>query len=370
MKIMTKHVPRPMHRLFLFAAIALAAAASADAAHAAERNAPRYAIAIHGGAGGWENLSPEKRADMTADLEQALATGRDILANGGSSLDAVERTVRMLEDSPHFNAGRGATFTATGQHQLDASIMNGADRSAGAVAGVMSVKNPISLARRVMTDTKHVLLARDGAEAFARGIGAETVAPDYFWTEQTRQEFEDAKAKANAEPAKPAAGEAKKAAAINAPHHYGTVGCVALDVHGNLAAGTSTGGLAMKKFGRIGDSPIIGAGTYADNETCAISGTGVGELFIRNAVCYDVAARMRYAGESLAQAAAVQIEERLPRETAGLIALDAAGTIVADFNTRAMPRGMADSTGRFEIAIEPAAPAADAAANSAAESDE
>ena len=311
----------------------------------------KYAIAIHGGAGGWADLTPEARKGIEQALEKSLTVGREILAKGGSSLDAVEQSVRVLEDSPYFNSGHGATYTATGEHQLDASIMNGADHTAGAVAGVSTVKNPVSLARRVMTDTKHVLLAGDGAEKFAREVGAEIVSPDYFWTDRTRAEYEKAKAKAEAE----ARGEGTKpkTSQLAAPDHYGTVGCVALDTHGNLAAATSTGGLAMKKYGRIGDSPIIGAGTYADNETCAISGTGVGELFIRNAVCYDVAARMRYAGKPLAEAALVQIRERLPKETAGLIAVDGEGKIVAEFNTNAMPRGMADSTGRFEVAIEP-----------------
>lgn len=348
---MTKNVFFTGKLIVAAAAILIAGGKFEPAAQAADSEAPRYAIAIHGGAGGWEKLSPEKRAEMLADLEKALAAGRDILAKGGSSLDAVEQAVRILEDAPHFNAGRGATFTATGQHQLDASIMNGADFSAGAVAGVMTVKNPISLARRVMTDTKHVLLARDGADSFAKEAGVELVSPDYFWTDDTRREFE--KAKAEAEATKKTTEDGKKTSAVQRPDHYGTVGCVALDMHGNLAAATSTGGLSMKKFGRVGDSPIIGAGTYADNGTCAISGTGVGELFIRNAVCYDVSARMRYARATLAEAAAVQIDERLPKETAGLIAVNAAGEIVAFFNTAAMPRGTADSSGRFEVAIEP-----------------
>jgi beta-aspartyl-peptidase (threonine type) len=311
-----------------------------------------YAIAIHGGAGGWADLTPETRKGIEQALEKSLTVGRDILAKGGSSLDAVEQSVRVLEDSPYFNSGHGATYTATGEHQLDASIMNGADHTAGAVAGVSTVKNPISLARRVMSDTKHVLLAGDGAEKFAREVGVEIVSPDYFWTDRTRAEYEKAKAKAEAEAR--GEGEKPKTSQLVTPDHYGTVGCVALDTHGNLAAATSTGGLAMKKYGRIGDSPIIGAGTYADNETCAISGTGVGELFIRNAVCYDVAARMRYADASLTDAAIVQVRERLPEETAGLIAVDGEGNVVAEFNTKAMPRGMADSTGRFEVFIESA----------------
>lgn len=366
MKIMTKNVSCAMKPLVIAAATLVLGWQCQLAAEAADADPPRYAIAVHGGAGGWANLSPEKRAEMLADLEKALGAGRDILAKGGSSLDAVEQAVRVLEDAPHFNAGRGATFTATGQHQLDASIMNGADHSAGAVASVMTVKNPISLARRVMTDTKHVLLAGDGAEKFAREIGVVIIPPDYFWTDHTQQEYQKAKAEAQEK----AAGGEKKVSAVNAPHHYGTVGCVALDTHGNLAAATSTGGLAMKKYGRIGDSPIIGAGTYADNETCAISGTGVGELFIRNAVCYDVAARMRYAGVTLTEAAAVQINERLPKKTAGLIAVNAVGEIVADFNTAAMPRGIADSSGRFEVAIEPDAASGDGASATAEKKEE
>jgi L-asparaginase / beta-aspartyl-peptidase len=333
----------------------LAAPAGSDRPPTADSGNATYAIAVHGGAGGWANLTPEQRSAIAESLTQSLTTGRDLLAKGGASVDAVEQAVRILEDAPHFNAGKGATFTATGVHQLDASIMNGADLSAGAVAGVTTVKNPISLARRVMTDTKHVLLAGDGAEAFAREVGVETVPPDYFWTDRTREEYEKAKAKESADASgrRSRAAAGRSADASERPDHYGTVGCVALDIHGNVAAATSTGGLAMKKYGRIGDAPIIGAGTYADNDTCAISGTGVGELFIRNAVCYDVASRMRYANASLAEAAAVQIERRLPKDTAGLIALNKQGEVVMLFNTAAMPRGIADSHGRLEVSIDP-----------------
>jgi beta-aspartyl-peptidase (threonine type) len=223
--------------------------------------------------------------------------------------------------------------------------MRGEDLAAGAVAAVSIVKNPISLARRVMTDTKHVLLTGEGAHAFAREVGAELVSPDYFWTEKTRAEWKAAQSP------QPEARQSSRSPADEVDH-YGTVGCVALDQHGNLAAGTSTGGLKMKQFGRVGDSPIIGAGTYADNGTCAVSGTGVGELFIRNAVAYDIAARIRYQGASVKDAVQIQIDKRLPKETAGLIALSPTGEIVAAFNTAAMPRGMADSSGRLEIQIE------------------
>lgn len=305
-----------------------------------------YAIAIHGGAGPWANRSAEETAAIRAAIEQALRHGRDLLARGGTSLDAVEQTIRALEDSPLFNAGKGATFTAAGTHQLDASIMRGADRAAGAVAAVGIVKNPILLARRVMTDTKHVLLTGEGAHEFARQIGAELVPPEYFWTDKTRAEWNEAQM--------PPAEQRQSCLPLSLPEpdHFGTVGCVAVDSHGNLAAGTSTGGLKMKRFGRVGDSPIVGAGTYADNQTCAVSCTGVGELFIRNAVAYDIAARIRYQGATLRQAALVQVEERLPAESAGLIALSPQGEIVSAFNTAAMPRGVADSRGRFEVRIE------------------
>jgi beta-aspartyl-peptidase (threonine type) len=315
--------------------------------HAAEPDGQlTFAIAIHGGAGPWANRTTEETAAIRQALDEALRRGRDLLASGGTSLDAVEQVIRYLEDSPIFNAGKGATFTAAGNHQLDASIMRGEDLAAGAVAAVSVVKNPISLARRVMTDTKHVLLTGDGAHEFARQVGAELVPPDYFWTEKTRAEWRAAQA--------PKADERQSSRFQPAGEvdHYGTVGCVALDQHGNLAAGTSTGGLKMKQFGRVGDSPIIGAGTYADNQACAVSCTGVGELFIRNAVAYDIAARIRYQNASLHDAAQIQVDKRLPAETAGLIALGPTGEIVAAFNTAAMPRGMADSSGRFEIQIE------------------
>jgi beta-aspartyl-peptidase (threonine type) len=305
-----------------------------------------FAVAVHGGAGPWANRTAEETAAIRQTLQQALQLGRDVLAKGGAGLDAVEQTIRYLEDSPLFNAGKGATFTANGKHQLDASIMRGEDLAAGAVASVSVVKNPISLARRVMTDTKHVLLAGPGADDFAREIGAEVVPADYFWTDKTRAEWQAAQ-KASAQQ-----NQSSRVPYVNDADHYGTVGCVALDQNGNLAAGTSTGGLKMKQFGRVGDSPIIGAGTYADNNACAVSCTGVGELFIRNAVAYDIAARIRYQGARLKDAAQIQVEKRLPAVTAGLIALSPTGEIVAAFNTAAMPRGMADSTGRFEIHIE------------------
>jgi beta-aspartyl-peptidase (threonine type) len=336
---------RPTHSLIV--ALSLGLGMADGIVNAAEPNQRlTFAIAVHGGAGPWPNRAAEETATIRKTLEDALRQGRDVLSGGGASIDAVEQTIRYLEDSPLFNAGKGATFTAAGSHQLDASIMRGDDLAAGAVAAVSIVKNPISLARRVMTDTKHVLLAGDGADDFAREIGAELVPPEYFWTEKTRSEWRAAQSP------KPDDRQSGGSDRPDKPDHYGTVGCVALDQNGNLAAGTSTGGLKMKRFGRVGDSPIIGAGTYADNRSCAVSGTGVGELFIRNAVAYDIAARIRYQQATLTDAVRIQIDKRLPAETAGLIALGPTGEIVAAFNTAAMPRGMADSSGRFEIHIE------------------
>jgi L-asparaginase / beta-aspartyl-peptidase len=296
-----------------------------------------YAIAVHGGAGSWADVSEEERGLMEEDLRRALVAGRDVLAAGGSSLDAVEKVIASLEDSPYFNAGRGATFNADGRHELDAAIMDGRNLSCGAVAAVTVAKNPIKLACRVMTDTKHVLLVGAGADAFAESSGAERVAPDYFWTARQRARREKFLERSAAPPA----------------DHHGTVGCVALDRQGNLAAGTSTGGLEGKRPGRVGDSPLIGAGTYADNATCAVSCTGVGEEFIRRAVAYDIAARMKYGAVTLEEAVVAQFEERLQPNDGGLIALNAAGEITIRFNTRAMARALADSTGRCEAIIGP-----------------
>jgi beta-aspartyl-peptidase (threonine type) len=349
-----------LHRAGWLAAAAVALAPVAPLAPGQEAAAekPRYAIVIHGGAGPWAKRTPEETAAIEKALEAALRRGQSMLAEGGDSLDAVEQTIRVLEDAPEFNAGKGATYTADGKHQLDASIMRGEDRAAGAVAAITVAKNPISVARRVMTDTRHVLLAADGADAFARQIGAELVPPDYFWTDKTRAEYEAKRKEAELKETQPKEqGAARRLAPAEAVDHYGTVGCVALDQQGNLAAGTSTGGLSMKQFGRVGDSPIVGAGTYADNDSCAVSGTGVGELFIRSAVAYDVGARMRYRGASFEEAMRVQVDERLPAETAGLIGLSASGEALAVFNTAAMPRGVADSSGRFEVRIERDEPA-------------
>jgi beta-aspartyl-peptidase (threonine type) len=313
-------------------------------AMAAERpmNALEFAIAIHGGAG----IEPDKLTNAEKQqyhdaLAGALKIGSKILADRGTALDAVEQTVRVMEDDPLFNAGRGAVFNSAGQHELDASIMDGSNRQGGGVAGIMTIKNPISLARLVMTETPHVLLIGAGAESFAdemRGKAQiERVPNSYFSTEERRKQWLEAVEKD------------KKSRAAQATK--GTVGCVALDKHGNLAAGTSTGGLTNKKWGRAGDSPILGAGTYADNATCAVSCTGTGEYFIRNSIAFHVSALMAYKDLSLDDAVRFVIDKVLEPDTGGLIAVDRAGRISMQFNTAGMSRAATDSSGRVEIKL-------------------
>jgi beta-aspartyl-peptidase (threonine type) len=292
-----------------------------------------WAIAIHGGAGSSpENFTRQKNQIRYDGIKAALQIGADALKAGDAGLDVVEKVLRNLEDNPTFNAGKGAVFNAVGKHELDASIMNGADLSCGAVAGVSIVKNPISLARLVMTETKHVLLSSDGADTFARQQGVKLVENSYFDTPAKRRSY-----------------ERKKSASASTPDYFGTVGCVVLDRKGNLAAGTSTGGLTGKKYGRIGDSPIIGAGTYADNATCAVSCTGVGEQFIRHAVAYDISARMKYGNETVDQAVKNVLTKTLQPGWGGVIAIDRYGNTTLEFNTKGMARGAADSTGKFRV---------------------
>lgn len=303
---------------------------------------PEFAIAIHGGAGVEpEELTVDEKRRYHDALAKALEIGRQILAAGGTSLDAVEQTLRVMEDDPLFNAGRGAVFNSAGGHELDASIMDGSNRQGGGVAGVTTVKNPISLARLVMTETPHVLLMGAGAERFAdemRGKPAiERVPNSYFSTDERREQWQEAVDRE----------KKKRAAQIN----KGTVGCVTLDKHGNLAAGTSTGGLTNKKWGRAGDSPILGAGTYADNAACAISCTGTGEYFIRNSAAFHVAALMAYKGLPLDEAVRYVIEKVLEPDTGGLIAVDHLGHISMQFNTAGMARAATDSTGKVEIKL-------------------
>jgi beta-aspartyl-peptidase (threonine type) len=297
----------------------------------------RFALAIHGGTiGGSRPIEDRERTAAQETLSRALEIGRAILEKDGASLDAVEQVIRFLEDDPVFNAGKGAVFNAAGAHELDASIMEGKTKRCGAVASVRTVKNPISLARLVMTQTRHVLLAGDGAEQFATEMKVDRVENRSFSTPARREEWERVRARA-----------------ADKQRTQGTVGCVALDKHGNLAAGTSTGGLTNKMFGRIGDSPIIGAGTYADNATCAVSCTGTGEEFIRIAVAYDISAQMAYQQKSLAAAVESVIHEKLARGIGGLIAVDHDGNIAMKFNTPGMARAATDSSGKKEVEFGP-----------------
>ena len=284
-----------------------------------KKETPDFAIAIHGGAGTItrKNMTPEKESAYRSKLKEALNTGYVILETGGTSLNAVEATIQIMEDSDLFNAGKGAVFTNAGTNELDASIMDGSNLKAGAVAGVKTVKNPISAARKVMDETWHVMLSGDGADQFAKEQNLEIVDPIYFYTQRRWDSLKKTQAK-----------------------KHGTVGCVALDKHGNLAAGTSTGGLTNKQWGRIGDSPIIGAGTYANNQTCAVSGTGQGEYFIRGNVAYDISAMMEYENVSVGKAARKVIGKLsdLGAE-GGVIAMDSNGEISMPFNTAGMYRG-------------------------------
>lgn len=303
-----------------------------------------WALAIHGGAGVIDrSASPEERLAHARSLRAALAEGRDALAAGEAALDVVERVVRRLEDDPLFNAGRGAVFTADGRHELDASIMDGRTRACGGVIGVVTVRNPISLARLVMERSGHVLLARDGAEEFATRMGVERVDNSYFDTERRRDALERWRIRTG--------GGASWGASPDPKLGFGTVGAVALDARGDLAAATSTGGMTGKRFGRVGDSPIVGAGTYASNDTCAVSCTGTGEEYIRHAVAHDIAARMRYAGQTANQAASAVIRGTLRPDDGGVIVVSSRGEIAMMFNTEGMYRGAADASGRFDVAI-------------------
>ncbi len=303
----------------------------------APKESVTWALAVHGGAGvNLVKLGEEGKKLKKEGLAEGLEAGKAILANGGSALEAVEAVIRVFEDSSKFNAGRGAVRTNTGAVELDASIMDGKTKQCGAIACVTNVKNPITLAKLVMTETKHVLLVGKGAEEFALAQKVPIVDKAYFLGEH-RQTSTPTLVIQNS--------------ATDDPRH-GTVGCVALDSHGNLAAGTSTGGTSKKMPGRVGDSPIIGAGTYASNDTCAVSGTGIGEEYIRNAVAYDVAAQMRYANRSLEVAVTEIIQKRLMPDDGGIIAVSKDGEIVLQHNTPGMACGAANSVGRFDTYLQ------------------
>lgn len=299
-----------------------------------------WTLAIHGGAGGMvrDKLSAEQDAGARAGLSRALAAGSEVLARGGSALDAVAAAVIELENDPHFNAGRGAVFTYKGINELDASIMDGKTRDAGAVTGARYTKNPVLLARAVMEHSPHVMLSREGADEFSREQGLEQVDPDYFATPERWRQLEELKA--------------KKLGWYDIDMKYGTVGAVAVDTDGNVAAATSTGGLTGKRWGRIGDSPVIGAGNYADNRACAVSATGAGEFFIRIAIAHEICARVRMLGEEAATAAGHVIDELAQMGgTGGVIIAAPDGSADFRFNTPGMYRGKTSSAGDTFVAI-------------------
>ncbi len=302
-----------------------------------------FSLAIHGGAGTIlpAELTPEKEQAYKSALADALQVGNDALKAGKSAIDAVELTVNSLENCPLFNAGKGAVFTATGGFELDAAIMNGKDLSAGAVASVKNIANPISLARKVFEHTQHVLLGGEGALAFAKSIGIEQQPDAYFFTQQRYDQWQELK------------GTDTVSLDHGSSKPIGTVGAVACDMHGNVAAATSTGGMTNKKFGRIGDTPLIGSGAYANNRTCAVSTTGHGEYFMRSVVAYDVSCLMEYKGLSLEEACNYVVKDKLVKfgGEGGLIAVDAKGNICLPFNSEGMYRGFIRENGKIETAI-------------------
>jgi beta-aspartyl-peptidase (threonine type) len=319
----------PFNRVVLKVFILIATMGSVQAQNNPSQT---WAIAIHGGAGGnpatWTDRQKQARL---VGLEKALAAGRDVLAQGGTALDAVEIAVRILEDDPTFNAGRGAVLNKHGNVELDACIMDGSNKACGAVAGVMKVRNPITLARRVMTETKHVLLQGVGADQFAVEQELPVADLSYFI---------------------PGPNEADQSLYLTETGAVlGTVGCVALDSHGNLAAGTSTGGLSGKMMGRVGDTPLVGAGTFAENGVCAVSATGIGEEFIRHSIAYDVAAQIKYGQKPLRKAVSHCIREVLRADTGGLISVAPDGSCVLQHNTPGMSCGFANAEGSFEVML-------------------
>lgn len=339
----------------------------------------KYTLVIHGGAGTItrKNMTPEREKAYRETLELALKTGYEVLKKGGTSLDAVEATVRVMEDSPLFNAGKGAVFTHEGKNEMDAAIMDGQTLKAGSIAGVTTIRNPISTARKVMDKSEHVMLVGKGAEEFAKLQGETIVEPSYFYTEsrwnglqkaiqeekiqldhseqpltpkgeQKQQPSNDSKMKKNNESPSASINEV-----IFEGKKFGTVGAVALDQYGNLAAATSTGGMTNKRWNRVGDAPIIGAGTYANNNTCAVSATGHGEFFIRSVVGYDISALMEYKGLPLQKAADEVVMNKLVKigGEGGIIAVDRNGNIAMPFNSEGMYRGYIKADGTFEVKI-------------------
>jgi len=315
----------------------------------------KYVMVIHGGAGTIlkKNMTPEKEAAYIAVLTQALHAGYAKIKDGKTSLDAVEATIHVLENDPHFNAGKGAVFTHEGRNELDAAIMDGKTLMAGAVAGVTTIKNPISAARAVMEKSEHVMMVGAGADQFAKEVGLEIVDPKYYWTKERwdglQQAIKEDSTKAVLDHG------SKKSESLGSKNHdykFGTVGCVALDQAGNLAAGTSTGGMTNKKYGRVGDAPIIGSGTYCNNETAGISCTGWGEFYIRNVVAKTISDLMEYKGLSVTAAAKIALDKvgKMGGD-GGLIALDKKGNVAMPFNTEGMYRGTITADGKIEVNI-------------------
>lgn len=301
------------------------------------------ALVIHAGAGTIQKskMTPEREAVIRATLERAVKAGHQVLEEGGASLDAIIAAINILEDAPEFNAGKGAVFNADGKNELDASIMDGATLNAGAVASVDRIRNPINLARLVMDVSPHVMLIGDGAETFAEQQGMELIDPSYFHTDFRWEQLKRVQSRP------------ETAQLADTDHVFSTVGAVALDKQGNLAAGTSTGGTTNKRWGRVGDSPIVGAGTYANNASCAVSATGHGEYFIRSVVAYDICARVEYQGVSLEEAADTVVNKVLVERggAGGIIAVDAKGNVAAPFNTPGMYRAWIDKQGEMTVAI-------------------
>jgi L-asparaginase / beta-aspartyl-peptidase len=317
-----------------------------------EKIAPSFGIVIHGGAGTIlkENMSDSLEKVYQLKLEEAIGVGHEILKNGGSAMEAVTKSINVMEDSPLFNAGKGAVFTHEETNELDASVMDGATLNAGAVAGVTRIKNPINLALEVMNNSPHVLLAGKGAEQFAQEQGFELVDPTYFYTENRFRSLQRVKQRA-------LKNATSSSSNFEDPYikdsKFGTVGCAALDKNGNLAAGTSTGGMTNKRWNRIGDAPIIGAGTYANNATCAVSSTGWGEYFIRAMVAHDISAMMEYKGVSLEEAAEEVIQKKVPElgGDGGIIAIDKDGNVSMEFNTAGMYRAHMNAEGELVVGI-------------------
>ena len=340
--------------IILMVCISFSCNNSASAKKTALEKQSEFAIIIHGGAGTIlrGNLSKKKEKAYRDKLEEAIRAGYTILKNGGTSQLAVVKTIQIMEASPLFNAGKGAVFTHEETNELDASFMDGETLNAGAVAGVKNVKSPIELAVKIMTDSEHVMLSGEGASIFAKEKGLEMVDPAYFYTERRFKSLQRIKNRSKTE----LDNDDKKAAFYDTDiknAKFGTVGCVALDKNGNIAAGTSTGGMTNKRWGRIGDAPIIGSGTYANNKTCGVSSTGWGEYFIRSQVAYDISAQIEYQKKTLKEATKDVIQNKLTKlgGTGGVVALDKNGNMSFEFNTSGMYRASMNDTGELVLKI-------------------